>query len=857
MKETEYGVSNWNSVGTIMKQTLQSISNILLLVLWDCVFGNTGYLLLRPSHHVALSSHPVYVDFQLTDNNTVTARNLSILLLDISSNQTVTSKEVDFNKTHGTLEFECFHFITAGLYQFQMNVETGNNSIVWRSSTLNITWPVFHFDLDKTSREIVSSFQIGVFTNIELCPTFPGLDPTMDVEVEHIHSLQELEELSHDSFMVYKTLKQIPLVMSQWVELECASERPEPFIKVSLKSIPFNSVITSIGPIDLVKTFNYKLVITPNQEKCDTSVNINIITPPCNYAHGKIVVFNEAQRSLGESVASLAEYVLQKGENSAHFNCTLFDIGKNKYCFELLMNSINNYSLPRVKECMDIRREIEAWSLWQSWSPCSSTCGDGRRERHRECLTMSPGKPSCIGSQTEISPCSLEDCSTVKPSSKSTTQTENDNKTTNTVTITGISLCLFIIIITIVITVWRKLSKATCSANVRHSSSHSINCRKNSDEENIYQFRESFSDAGDGVQEIAEESVQIPLTCRQSLQVAEEPAITENDSSNVQKIIPPIFSYRLAQQQLKEMKQKGLTETTKLYHVSQNPMTDTVVDVSSTPPLSTEKSEENTPNKFRIQSPFLEHKIIHGQNSGERLNQRSTLPTKQAMSPSQTMPRLSHIKNQESKPRHFDRAYQKNNFRRTSSFHETKHHKPHRERSLSTLSPRQSMTYNTRTRTWESAAVERSKHKSKSPENVSRGANLRVEHCTKHQYTRPVDGKPDVTSSRYPAAKASKAEKPEQNKMKKGPSPIEKSWNRAQDISSSPKDGYQRSSALIPSQYRREKCQSFPWGTEYSFYDNTTFGLTEAEQRMIDLPGYFASNEEDETSTLSVERLVI
>lgn len=44
--------------------------------------------------------------------------------------------------------------------------------------------------------------------------------------------------------------------------------------------------------------------------------------------------------------------------------------------------------------------------------------------------------------------------------------------------------------------------------------------------------------------------------------------------------------YKLAQQQLKEMKKKGLKEATQLYHVSSSPVHDTVVDTSASPTIS-------------------------------------------------------------------------------------------------------------------------------------------------------------------------------------------------------------------------------------------------------------------------------
>lgn len=114
----------------------------------------------------------------------------------------------------------------------------------------------------------------------------------------------------------------------------------------------------------------------------------------------------------------------------------------------------------------------------------------------------------------------------------------------------------------------------------------------------------------------------------------------------------------------------------------------------------------------------------------------------------------------------------------------------------------------------------------------------------------------DPTADRQPAGQERAAEKIEGSRGKRGPSPNPKGeWRK--EAGSAGKDNYQRGLAISPAQYRKDKCQSFPLDPEFAFYDNTTFGLTEAEQQMIDLPGYFGSNEEDETSTLSIEKLVI
>lgn len=53
----------------------------------------------------------------------------------------------------------------------------------------------------------------------------------------------------------------------------------------------------------------------------------------------------------------------------------------------------------------------ESWGPWQQWSLCSVSCGEGVRERMRECLLPSGvGGLRCTGMVKEQSICSLEDC---------------------------------------------------------------------------------------------------------------------------------------------------------------------------------------------------------------------------------------------------------------------------------------------------------------------------------------------------------------------------------------------------------------------------------------------------------------
>ncbi|XP_004433748.1 PREDICTED: thrombospondin type-1 domain-containing protein 1 isoform X1 [Ceratotherium simum simum] len=852
-----------------MKQMLKDFSNLLLVVLCDCVLGETEYLLLGEPGHVALSNNTVSVDFHYFDGANGTLRNVSVLLLEANTNQTVTTKYLLTNQSQGTLEFECFYFKEAGNYWFTMTLEATDNStpVPWweKSALLKVEWPVFHVDLNRTSKAAEGTFQVGLFTNQPLCP-FPGDKPDIMVDVIFTNSLPEART-SQGQPLEIRTSKKTELSQGQWVEFGCAPVGPEAYVTVVLKLLGRDSVITSTGPIDLAQKFGYKLVMVP-ELTCESGVEVMVLPPPCVFVQGVIAVFKEAPRPPGERTIRLAENSLTLGERRTVFNCTLFDMGRNKYCFDFGVSSRSHFST-KEKECMLIQRNIETWGLWQPWSQCSATCGDGVRERRRVCLTSFSSRPGCPGMSSETSPCSLEDCAVFQPSSPSPLQPQGPEKSNNIVTVTGISLCLFIIVATVLITLWRKFGRPPkCSTPARHNSIHSPSFRKNSDEENICELSEqrgSFSDAGDGPAG-GPGDMGIPLTYRRSVPAAPEDDASGSDSfqSNAQKIIPPLFSYRLAQQQLKEMKKKGLTETTKVYHVSQSPLTDTAIDAAA-PPLDLESPEEAAANRFRIKSPFLDQPAI---SAGERPPSRLDFTVSQAscaVSPSQTLIRKSQMRHVGSRGGLSERSHPRgSHFRRTASFHETKQARPFRERSMSTLSPRQAPAYSSRTRTWDQAE-ERLRPQ-------SRGAALLPEKLDHFQGAGGTGGSLSPLPKSYPLGQPTRkpdlgdrqaglvagGERTEPHRARRGPSPSHRSVSRKQPSPTAPKDSYQRVSPLSPSQCRKDKCQSFPAHAEFAFYDNTSFGLTEAEQRMLDLPGYFGSNEEDDTtSTLSVEKLVI
>ncbi|XP_054442628.1 thrombospondin type-1 domain-containing protein 1 isoform X2 [Pteronotus mesoamericanus] len=802
-----------------MKQTLKDFSNLLLVVLCDYVLGEAEYLLLGEPGHVALSNTTVSVDFQYFDGYNGTLRNVSVLLLEAHTNRTVTTKHLLTNQSQGTLEFECFYFKEAGDYWFTMTqgvTESSAPAPRWeKAAFLKVEWPVFHVALNRTPKAAEGTFQVGLFTDQPLC-LFPGDKPDILVDVIFTNSLPEAQT-GEGRPLEIRASKRAELAQGQWVEFGCAPVGPEAYVTVVLKLLGRDSVITSLGPIDLAQKFGYKLVMVP-ELTCASGVEVMVLPPPCVYVQGVISVFKEAPRRPGEGTTWLAANRLSLGQRRTVFNCTLFDMGRNKYCFGFGVSSRSQLAT-KEKECMLIQRNIAL-------------------------LASSP----------------------------SPLQPQGPEKSNNIVTVTGISLCLFIIVATVLITLWRKFGRPPkCSAPARHGSAHSAGFRKNSDEETICELGEprgSFSDAGDGPAGDAG----IPLTYRPSAPAAapdDEASGSESFQSSAQKIIPPLFSYRLAQQQLKEMKQKGLTETTKVYHVSQSPLTDTAVQAAAAAPadlpLDLESPEEAAAPKFRLKSPFVDPPAAGpAERPGSRL-QGPGAPAACAVSPSQTLLRKAQARPAGGRAGPADRSQPRGlHFRRTSSFHEARQARPFRERSLSSLPARQAPARGSRTRPWEPA-----EDRARPP---SRGAAGGPGTLDRAQGAGGVGGPVSALPRCYPSAQpvrkpeaggrqagsVAAGDRAEPPRARRGPSPSHRSAARKQPSPTAPKESYPRVSPLSPSQGRRDKCQSFPAQPEFAFYDNTSFGLTEAEQRLLDLPGYFGSNEEDETtSTLSVEKLVI
>lgn len=453
----------------------------------------------------------------------------------------------------------------------------------------------------------------------------------------------------------------------------------------------------------------------------------------------------------------------------------------------------------------------------------------------------------------------------------------------NLVVVTGISLCLLVILVTVLITVRRKLCHAKCRSAHRESM-QSPGGRKNSDEAAICGQggqRPSFSES---LQAVApQRSLTHPssmraasekgvLVCHQSFSsLGVVPQDPERLSPTGQKIVPPVFGYRLAQQQLKEMKKKGLKEATQVHHVSQSPVDEIMLEANAstsaglTPvPQEFENQEKRDLSPFR-KSPFSEPTWPHKTLAPDRFSPKMDLSLKKSKSLCDSHQRQERTADWVAMVEHCRLSYPKNpNFRRTSSFNEYNRKqlpsRSFRERSLTQVAPRQLPEGSCRTRAWEHPIPEMedwSQPKCRISDNdyrrrpwVDTKPILKSKPGMVHSATlmsnKSVPGMGQSKSSGM-----GRVERAEQIWSKRGPSPIQRNLlaRKMREANSSNSSHRQRSSTFSSFEQRRGRCQSLPLSADYS---SSSYGLTEDEQRMMDISGYLG--EEDAIKVIKDHR---
>ncbi|XP_061607773.1 thrombospondin type-1 domain-containing protein 1 [Phyllopteryx taeniolatus] len=886
----------------------QAVSLLSLLL------GLMGYALaglnIWPSFHVALSNASVFVDFS-TKSNSSLIRHLSLSLIDMDTNATLQTRTLSSNQSAGRVEFSCTCFLYAGTFRFLLrqtstaeesysNGTGRSESTTWWSSELRVQWPTFHIAVERVVNHS-GAFQIGISTNEHFQPCSSILDPALLLEVSYM----EYNQIGRKGInkVQARTYHPIRPLRSQMIKRPCAFPFTErDFIQVSLRSPHSAQEVKSSGPLYLSHIFSYKLLVENAniyRSGCEGTVTVKLVTPPCAHIDGKVLLFKDSVVGRGLALSSgtgagavmgfgqedppsppLAFNWLTQGENETEFNCSVFYPGRSKYCFRFVFNYSRSPS--PAQTCLVVHRSEESWGPWKQWSVCSVSCGEGVRERVRECLLPSgvDGK-QCTGIEKKQSFCSLEDCAALPAPSPSLPPVLAGVVPLggNMAVVAGISLCLAVILATVVITVWRKLCHTPQCSSVRRASVHSPGGRKLSDEASI---------CGNSLQRpglMSVGSTQIHRPPLGSSLLSQDP---ERLSPTALKLLPPIFGYRLAQLQLKEMKKKGLKEATQLYHVSSSPVHDTSVETPASPtnphipsPIASSFSESSriTPDRLspRVDLVLGPQVAGHGSGGSSKWHDRTADWVE--------MVERSGIAGVAERPQ--GNVYHKNpHFRRTSSFTDTKPQLSSsghfRDRSMTqvgsrTLPEGNSWTKDRRERPQFSSYPIPEHDTPKSTHCRGQGSNQRnpciqnsipslsneVKHAGTNTSQKHVDhsgagerqvsgqvgnrareglsgiGGPVTSPNRQHGVNLS-VERAEQNWNRRGPSPIQRNMlarKLKEAQSGSSVRGRQRSStfSVSSSDHRKDQGRPRPGSGCYIGTESSAYTLNEAEQRMLDL----------------------
>lgn len=169
----------------------------------------------------------------------------------------------------------------------------------------------------------------------------------------------EYNQIGRNSIDKVRDRKRLPIkpLRFQTVELACAFPFTEKdYIQVALRSPYMTQDVKTSGPLHLSRIFSYKLVVENSnayRSSCEGTMTVKLITPPCAHINGKVLLYRDStggavSPEVGKAIhgfgagepgsSQVAFKWLTQGENETEFNCSVFDPGRNKYCFRFVFN---------------------------------------------------------------------------------------------------------------------------------------------------------------------------------------------------------------------------------------------------------------------------------------------------------------------------------------------------------------------------------------------------------------------------------------------------------------------------------------------------------------------------------------
>ncbi|XP_011869419.1 PREDICTED: uncharacterized protein LOC105562883 isoform X2 [Vollenhovia emeryi] len=151
---------------------------------------------------------------------------------------------------------------------------------------------------------------------------------------------------------------------------------------------------------------------------CEGSAGISVLFqyPACRLQGDRVRVYGRVRAEVSSlappsALHYVAELKAAPGKHSLNFDCDIFTEKYIEYCFVYVSQAITGAMAEVKLACVPtfplLENDAAGWGPWSAWSPCSSSCVGGVRNRYRFCDTPPPkyGAKFCQGSAVETESC--------------------------------------------------------------------------------------------------------------------------------------------------------------------------------------------------------------------------------------------------------------------------------------------------------------------------------------------------------------------------------------------------------------------------------------------------------------------
>ncbi|KAH0951561.1 hypothetical protein HN011_005593 [Eciton burchellii] len=151
---------------------------------------------------------------------------------------------------------------------------------------------------------------------------------------------------------------------------------------------------------------------------CEGSAGIPVLFqyPACRLQGDRIRVYGRLRADVSSlappsALHYMAELKAAPGKHSLNFDCDIFTEKFIEYCFVYVSQAITGAMAEVKLACIPtfplLENDAAGWGPWSAWSPCSSSCVGGTRNRYRFCDTPPPkyGAKFCQGKAVETESC--------------------------------------------------------------------------------------------------------------------------------------------------------------------------------------------------------------------------------------------------------------------------------------------------------------------------------------------------------------------------------------------------------------------------------------------------------------------